>query len=328
VKLIRLPQWIKPSTRAFWRAGRRKQDYSLFDWLHGYIYGRWLYLYIGIGVGEQPLARRLACLWGPAQRALRAVRGQFDGVTQPEAAQHSPSGSLKITFADTYHGKVVPLQAACELVQVNEPISLPNLEQVIPYQRARDLILMNPDHIVALECPCRSAREHPCLPLDVCLVVGEPFASFVIEHQPSRSRWITQQEAVTILQAEDERGHVHHAFFKDAMLGRFYAICNCCSCCCGAMQAQRNGTPMLASSGYRTQVDEDSCTGCGTCVDFCQFNALTVQGFTVKVSDQACMGCGICLSKCPQEALSLVRAPERGEPLELHDLMAQLLNSG
>jgi tRNA (Thr-GGU) A37 N-methylase len=27
--------------------------------------------------------------------------------------------------------------------------------------------------------------------------------------------------------------------YKDAMLGRFYAICNCCSCCCGAMQAHQ-----------------------------------------------------------------------------------------
>jgi hypothetical protein len=26
-------------------------------------------------------------------------------------------------------------------------------------------------------------------------------------------------------------------YYKDAMLGRFYAICNCCACCCGAMQA-------------------------------------------------------------------------------------------
>ena len=34
------------------------------------------------------------------------------------------------------------------------------------------------------------------------------------------------------------------------MLGRFYAICNCCKCCCGAMQAHLNGVPMLASSGY------------------------------------------------------------------------------
>ena len=73
------------------------------------------------------------------------------------------------------------------------------------------------------------------------------------------SPYDVSEEAVAILQAEQERGHVHHAFFKDAMLQRFYAICNYCSCCCGAMQAQRNGTPMLASSGYVSRVDEDAC---------------------------------------------------------------------
>ncbi len=60
------------------------------------------------------------------------------------------------------------------------------------------------------------------------------------------------------------------------MLDRFYAICNCCECCCGAMQAQRNGTPMLASSGYVSQVDTDLCMGCGDCIPYCQFHALEV----------------------------------------------------
>jgi len=47
-----------------------------------------------------------------------------------------------------------------------------------------------------------------------CLVIGEPFASFVIEHHPQRARWITQEEAVQILKEEDERGHAHHAFLR------------------------------------------------------------------------------------------------------------------
>ncbi len=36
-----------------------------------------------------------------------------------------------------------------------------------------------------------------------------------------------------------------------------------------------------------------------------------------------CMGCGVCISKCNQEALSLRRAPEKGEPLEIFTLMEQ-----
>jgi Pyruvate/2-oxoacid:ferredoxin oxidoreductase delta subunit len=225
-------------------------------------------------------------------------------------------------MADEYHGKTIPLKTATQLVQVNEPVNIPDLEQVIPYKRARALILQNPDHIVALDCPCRSARENPCLPMDVCLVVGEPFASFVSEHHPDKTRWITQEQAVAILKAEDERGHVHHAFFKEAMLGRFYAICNCCACCCGAMHAHRNGTPMLASSGYVAQVDKDACISCGTCETYCQFNALTLDGTSV-VNEAECMGCGVCVSKCPQEALSLRREESKGIPLELDKLMNQ-----
>ena len=296
--------WIQSSTRAFTREARRLPGFGLFDWLHGYVYARWPYLYIGIGTGEHPLARFL----GPTVRLLGRL---------------FPPGDGHGTFADGYHGKVVPLEAATQLVTVKENVDLGDLEQIIPYATARDLVLQHPDHIVVLDCPCRSARENPCLPLDVCLVVGEPFASFVSEHHPNRSRWISQEEAVGILQAEDERGHVHHAFFKDAMLGRFYAICNCCSCCCGAMNAWNNGTPMLASSGFVAHVEDDLCVGCGLCADYCQFAAIAVEERVAVVDAAACMGCGVCVSQCPQEAIALRRDPSRGEPLEIQKLIAE-----
>jgi ferredoxin len=35
------------------------------------------------------------------------------------------------------------------------------------------------------------------------------------------------------------------------------------------------------------------------------------------------MGCGVCVNVCPQQALSLVRDPARGEPLEIHRLMEE-----
>ena len=308
--------WPRPSTRAFFREGRHTPGYSFLDWLHGYVYGRWTYLYIGVGTGEHRLARFLAPLGEKLLRLLMR-RPAGDGPTAL-----SPESGDSMAFADTYHGKVVPLEAATHLVMVQEEVNLTNLEQIIPYTRARDIVLRNPDHIVALECPCRSVRPNPCLPLDVCLIVGEPFASFVAEHHPRRSRWLSQGEAVEILRAEHERGHVHHAFFKDAMLGRFYAICNCCACCCGAMQAWRNGVPMLAASGYRSQVDADLCIGCGDCSNLCQFGALSADDGAAVVDAALCMGCGMCVSHCTQGALSLVRDPAKGEPLEIRELLA------
>jgi heterodisulfide reductase subunit A-like polyferredoxin len=80
------------------------------------------------------------------------------------------------------------------------------------------------------------------------------------------------------------------------MLGRFYAICNCCSCCCGAMQAHHNGTPMLASSGYVAHVDAELCAACGTCADYCQFAAISVDNGFACIDATACMGCGVCVA--------------------------------
>jgi Pyruvate/2-oxoacid:ferredoxin oxidoreductase delta subunit len=299
---------IKPSTREFFAEARKTPNYSFFDLVHGYVYGRWTHLYIAIGTGRHPLAKKLAPLAAWVEKQI--TRGK------KQAAETD-----SVSMADTYHGKALPLAAAKQLVLINEEINVPDLEQVIPYKRARAIILKNPEQIIALECPCRSAKPNPCLPLDVCLVVGEPFASFVMEHNPGKARWITQEQAAEILEAEDQRGHVHHAFFKDAMLGRFYAICNCCACCCGALHAHQNGTPMLASSGYVAQIDEDLCMSCAECVDHCQFGALSLGALHSEVDLEKCMGCGVCVEQCQVEAISLKRDQSKGAPLEILALM-------
>jgi ferredoxin len=293
---------ICPSTREFYRESKAAANHSLWDFIHGYIYGRWIYTYISVAKGKHPLTKLLGPLFS------------FVSHLFPKSEAESKKSSDKITFADGYHGKVMPLDKVSKLVTINQPINMPDLEQVIPYKRAKDIILENPDHIAVLKCPCRSAMEKPCQPEEVCLAIGEPFTSFIVEHHPDKARRITQQEAVEIMEAEENRGHVHHAFFKDAMLDRFYAICNCCSCCCGAINAHRNGTPMLASSGYVSEVDEELCIGCGICSGFCQFNAIEIIDGQANVDFEKCMGCGVCAGKCEQDE------PVKGKPLDIYAL--------
>jgi ferredoxin len=299
---------LRTSTWAFLREARQTPGFTVFDTLHGYVYARWPYLYIGIGTGRHPINKLL-------QPLVRFSRWLFPSNKDSNPDQKS--------FADTYHGKVLTTNAARQLVMVEEEIQLKDLEHVIPYTLARDIILKNPSHIVALECPCRASRSDPCLPIDVCLIVGEPFASFVIEHHPRRARWITSAEAEEILEGEHSRGHVHHAVFKDAMFGRFYAICNCCPCCCGAMQSVRNGTPMLAASGYVRHIEEDLCMGCGDCVEACPFGAIKMGVGVVEGVQRNCMGCGVCVSACQTGALSLVRDIDVCEPLEIQRLIME-----
>jgi len=238
------------------------------------------------------------------------------------------SKSFRNHISETYHGKVVRLDDASRFITINRNIELYNLEQVLPYKHAKDIILKNPQNIVVYECPCRGQKKDACKPTDVCLVVGEPFADLVRMFQPFRSRRIDSQEALGILKAEDEQGHVHTAWFKKEMLDRFYAICNCCKCCCLGMKfLSEYSMKTVIPSGYRAVVGKN-CDGCGECAKHCQFEAIKMLSVAVNgkekkkaaVIRKRCYGCGICESKCQKENLSLILDAEKGIPLNIEAL--------
>jgi len=85
------------------------------------------------------------------------------------------------------------------------------------------------------------------------------------------------------------------------------SICNCCKDCCDTLRLWRDGTlPMINSTYHLAVIDEETCTGCGTCVDWCPTDAITLDDEGVARRDEdACIGCGVCARFCPEEAISL-----------------------
>jgi ferredoxin len=229
----------------------------------------------------------------------------------------------KKSWADKTHYKVLTPDHAKSIVTLEENISIRTNEQVIPFSTARDIVLTGPPDIVVYNCGCRESSPNPCEPIQVCLVVGQPFTDFVLKYHPNTSRRILQDEALAILEAEHKRGHVQTAWFKDVCFGRFYAICNCCLCCCIGVQAiTQHHIPMASSSGYVSEVDGTICSGCGECEKTCPFLAIKVDEIAV-VDREICLGCGVCVELCPEDALELIRDKTKAEPMDVQKLSNQ-----
>ncbi|MGD8353792.1 MAG: 4Fe-4S ferredoxin, partial [Pseudomonadota bacterium] len=251
---------MKPSTRAFFRLHGWRNP---VDFIHGYIYGRWVNTYLKVITG-------------------RFLRRKVRGRKAPSwAVKTSPQTGVGRWLEERYHSKVLTHEDAGKIITLDRPLRVNNPERVIPYEIANRIILDTPGSLAVMRCPCREVRgEGACGPLEVCMIVGKPFVDFVVEHGTNGARRISREEGMKILASARDNGWVHTAWFKDAMAGRFYAICNCCSCCCIPTRAMKRtglSAKYLSPSGYIAVVEDETCTACGKCELSCAFVAVSME---------------------------------------------------
>ena len=279
--------------------------------VHGYLYLTYILHYLNKMSGPMGLVSK------PPESDIPPEAEEAIEILTHRVARESMSAETS-----TYHGKIVRLRHAEDLIMVEEDIELRDMEKVIPYKVARDIIIRHPQKIALFDCPCRLLQAEPCEPIHVCMAVGDPVASFIVEHGLMNAEFVTSEKAVQVLREEHERGHVHGAYFKDIAGDRFFAICNCCSCCCFGIQAwNRFKTPIIASAGYVARINEE-CTSCGECEDICPFGAISLEG-PAAVDEEVCMGCGVCESACEFSAIELELDTSKSGPLDIKRLVKE-----
>ena len=52
-------------------------------------------------------------------------------------------------------------------------------------------------------------------------------------------------------------------------------------------------------------INEETCIGCGACIEACPTEALEMVDEKAKVDAEKCVDCGACIDECPVEAISL-----------------------
>ena len=198
--------------------------------------------------------------------------------------------------------------------------SIPIQTEAMPYERAEEIVRTQ-STIAITNCICRQEMRiagHDCSkPMETCMSFGAAAESYI---RTGKGRRISQEEALAILDLADEAGLVlQPGNAKDPLF-----ICACCGCCCGVLRnIKRHPQPAsIVSSPYIAAHDPAICSGCGTCVERCQMEAMTLPNGTAELNQERCIGCGLCVSTCTTGALTLVRKPESEQRFIPKDIVA------
>jgi MinD superfamily P-loop ATPase len=73
---------------------------------------------------------------------------------------------------------------------------------------------------------------------------------------------------------------------------------------------------LLVSTNHYAEIDSNLCSGCGTCIEFCQLEAIEMNDDVSLINRQRCIGCGNCVLKCPSEAIILLEKESKFIPSE------------
>ncbi len=208
----------------------------------------------------------------------------------------------------------LPVDAKEKLIQIDESLDVET--QILPYELITQLI-DNYDVFTVISCQCRLIAEYggdPCkvAPAEMgCFLAGEGARSSIERGAPK----LNKKEAIEYLKKTEKAGLIHNCV-ADSSIESTLAICNCCSCHCGALVAAKEHKYYATlASNYTPKINDDLCTKCEICLNKCPMgviyhklpNESDSSDEHMFINEDFCLGCGVCATNCPNDAIKLVK---------------------
>ncbi len=250
---------------------------------------------------------------GIYEEQLNRMDEEFAQILEQYFSQET--GFKKITATEPVIFQVIP---------VNQSVST-ELE-IHNFQKAEQLIESAASWGVR-DCICRKQKsligEGCDYPKEVCLAFAPNKENAFKDSELTKP--ITKDEALRLLSVAEEAGLIHCTYNVQSGMN---FLCSCDVCCCGVLRGvEKLENPRdYIKTDFVMTVNADLCTGCETCIERCQFGALSIPEDVTVVDPKRCIGCGVCAVVCPEDALQivLVETPEKPkQPTNQLDWMTQ-----
>jgi Pyruvate/2-oxoacid:ferredoxin oxidoreductase delta subunit len=180
-------------------------------------------------------------------------------------------------------------------------------------------------------CRCRHDGEYRETPTDdrghCSQAENEPYNCFQFRKDTAefglargaKLKIYSLEDAIAMSDESERAGLVHSGPTNSASLPG--VLCNCCSDCCSSIvpgKASGRMRDIMSPSRFQPVFDQNTCTGCQTCLQRCAFDAIEMinvpgsKKMKARLIPENCMGCGVCVIGCKKTAITfeLVRPPE------------------
>ncbi len=204
-----------------------------------------------------------------------------------------------------------PDQNSINYLPVNERIIVEN--SVLPSRVVHDLIDSASVHVLMDKCGCRLLNNCQRYPHDVgCMFMGETALKLphgVCQPVSKEAAHAHADRAMgLVLLPMIGKLRVDNFIYMTPDRGKLLSLCFCCECCCILRSYKHVPAPYLDGiiepiPGMVIEVT-DACTGCGTCLETCAFNAITIENGRA-VHNAQCRGCCRCERVCPFNAVKV-----------------------
>ncbi len=228
---------------------------------------------------------------------LGSIKALFKVFSLPGIRNVHPWVSEKYT-----HGVMLP---------INEELNVDNVP--LPYPIIAEFIEKSSHRMIMHVCGCRQTYDCSNHPIGIgCINLGES----VLDMSPGLGRLASKQEALDhVKKAIDSglvpyigKGRIDNTLYMIPDRGKLMGLCFCCHCCC--LTDAFNNLPADHFNRLFPRIEEiqfevtDACTGCGTCLEYCIYKAITIEN-GLAVQNDMCRQCGRCATYCPAKAIKV-----------------------